>query len=80
MIEIPFVSNPLFASAFHDPVYRLMPNHQQDCNAVWLINVRLCRGKVGLCIKLAILIAVGCIVPAMYIFIRSTYFLGYKRR
>lgn len=38
------------------------------------------RGKVGLCIKLAILIAVGCIVPAMYIFIRSTYFLGYKRR
>ncbi|DBA67359.1 TPA: SNAP receptor use1 [Trebouxia sp. C0005] len=38
------------------------------------------RGKVGLCVKLAILIAVGCIVPAMYIFIRSTYFLGYKRR
>lgn len=80
MVETLFVSNPLFASALHDPVYRLMPTHQQDCNAVWSINVGLCRGKVGLCIKLAILIAVGCIVPAMYIFIRSTYFLGYKRR
>lgn len=38
------------------------------------------RGTIGLCIKLAILIAVGCTVPAMYIFIRSTYFLGYKAR
>ncbi|KAL3154435.1 SNAP receptor use1 [Trebouxia sp. C0010 RCD-2024] len=38
------------------------------------------RGAVGLCVKLAILVAVGCTVPAMYIFIRSTYFLGYKAR
>ncbi len=47
---------------------------------VLMLLVWLCRGTIGLCIKLAILVAVGCTVPAMYIFIRSTYFLGYKAR
>ena len=45
------------------------------------LDTAIChRGAVGLCVKLAILLAVGCTVPAMYIFIRSTYFLGYKAR
>jgi hypothetical protein len=52
--------------------------HGATCGSTVTIDLGVCRNRVGFCRTCIALLAVGVLFIGMYMFIRVTYFIGYK--
>ena len=66
---------PAIAIASADPYMALW---QLTCSNMVTIGLGVCSNRVGFCRTCIALLAVGVMFVVMYMFIRVTYFIGYK--